>query len=118
MTLSLDATTAVAPAGRTDDRRPVAANHVPTSSPASAAAAWAAEVSSTGTPDWVAMATDSSLVTMPPVPTALPRLDTSTPSTSAGPATSGIRTLPARAGGPVYNPSTSVSSTSASACTR
>ena len=64
-------------------RRPVAAKNVPTGSPSttapvSAAAAFAAEVRTTGMPDPVAIATEASFVTMPPVPTVLPRPVTTT----------------------------------------
>ena len=50
-------------------RAPLASNQVPTSSPASAAPACAAAVSSVGTPAAVAIPAASTLVTMPPVPT-------------------------------------------------
>ena len=86
---------------RVEARRPVAANHVPTSWPASACAACAADVRTTGMPEPAAIATDSSLVTMPPVPTALPRAEMSIPSRSWGPFTVAMRVDPARDGGPV-----------------
>ena len=64
------------------------ANSVPTRSPASAAAAWAVEVTTTGTPACEAMSAASTLVAMPPVPTplrlAVPR---ATAARSAGPVT-------------------------------
>src|SRR5690606_114292 len=85
-------------------RRPVGANHVPTGSPASACAALSAAVSTTGTPALVAMDAASSLVTMPPVPIAVPRPVTSMFSRSSGPRTSGTRRVPGRGdegGGPV-----------------
>ena len=61
-------------------------NSVPTCSPASAAAACAVEVTTTGTPACAAMSAASTLVAMPPVPTPLrlaePRV---TAARSAGP---------------------------------
>ena len=83
-----------------------------------AAAASAADASTTGMPVEVAIDAASSLVIMPPVPTAEPRRETSMPSRSAGAvhhrrcgAHPACRARPCRA------PSTSVSRTSASAWT-
>ena len=51
-------------------RAPLTENHVPTSSPASAAAALAVDVTRAGMPEPAAMLAASTLVTMPPVPDA------------------------------------------------
>ena len=89
-------------AARADRRRPVAENHVPTSSPANAAPAFAAEVSRVGMPVVAAMPAASTLVTMPPVPTpAEPGTRTSTPARSSSEVTSGMRRASGFEGWPV-----------------
>ncbi len=75
---------------RTGLREPLTENQVPTSLPASAAAAFPVEVTRAGMPEPAAMVAASTLVTMPPVPTpALPVLPMVTPSRSCGPVTCG-----------------------------
>ena len=72
---------------------------VPVARPASASAAWLAEVRTTGMPAAAAMRAASTLVTMPPVPTpALPALPIWTCAMSSGPRTSSMREVPGLAG--------------------
>ena len=71
---------------------------VPTSSPANASAALSAEVRTTGIPAEVAIAAASTLVRMPPVPTADPTREVSTEASSARLCTSAIRRAPGLAG--------------------
>ena len=66
------------------------ANTVPTDASASAVAASDAAASSTGTPASAASSAEDSFDAIPPVPRWLPRPAT-TPSRSAGPATSGMK---------------------------
>ena len=75
---------------------------MPTSSPANAAPAFAAEVSRVGMPVVAAMPAASTLVTMPPVPTpAEPGTRTSTPARSSSEVTSGMRRASGFEGWPV-----------------
>jgi hypothetical protein len=69
-------------------------------------------------PELVAMVAASILVAMPPVPTPLLVPRSRTPLSSATSRTSVSGRAPGRLGSAVYRPSTSDSSTRASACTR